>query len=190
MSRLKINRALISVYHKDKIIEFAKFLQSENIEIISSVGTYKMLKNNNIESIQVDNFVGSTNSYNGIIKTLFPVIFAAILNKRDKDFETFGIKPIDLVVVNFYPYEQLVKSGEKSINNLSEMIDIGGPTLLRAAGKNYNHVCPLSAPEQYHQIMNEIKEGGITLETRHKMAIEVFKKTAKYDKLISETLLF
>jgi len=188
MSKLIIRRALISVYHKDKIVDFAKFLVSNNVEIISSPGTYKMLKTHNIKSMPVEKFVETPNLFEGIIKTLFPVIFAGILSKRDSKSESMGIKPIDLVVVNFFPYEQLVMSGEKSVDNLIEMIDIGGPTLLRAAGKNYKYVCPVSSPDHYNQIMKEIKTGGITLETRFKMAVEVFKKTTHYDKVISETL--
>lgn len=188
MSKLIVKRALISVYHKDKIVDFAKFLETNNVEIISSPGTYKMLKTHDIKSLPVEKFVECPNLFEGIIKTLYPGIFASILCKRDRKSENKDIKPIDLVVVNFLPFEQLVMSGEKSIANLVEMIDIGGPALLRAAGKNYKYVCPVSSPDHYKNIMEEIKTGGITLETRLKMAVEVFKKIVHYDNIISESL--
>lgn len=189
MSNLVVKRALISVYHKDKIVELAKFLKENDVEIISSFGTHKLLEKHNIKTILIDEFVGYQEKYNGIIKSLFPFIFASILSKRDNNDKKIGIKPIDLVVVNFYPYEQLAFSELESKDSLLELIDIGGPALLRAASKNYKYVCPVCSPDFYKEIIDEIKSTGvISLKTRKRMAIEVFKKSSNYDRIISETL--
>jgi len=189
MSKLQIKRALISVYYKDKIVEFAKFLQEKNVEILSTGGTYKILEQNGINCIKIEDFTGSKEFFGGRVKTLHPLVHGGILSKRDEESDSLGIKTIDLVVVNLYPFENLVLSGEKSIDKLIEMIDIGGPTMLRSASKNYKYVCPVTSPEYYDKIMEEINTGGITEETRLKMAVKVFKSISYYDSLIARTLI-
>lgn len=188
MSKLKVERALLSVYYKDKIIELGKFLASKDIEILSTGGTFRILKENNVPCTSIENFTGEKEIFGGRVKTLNPIIHGGILSKRDKESKELGTKTIDLVVVNFYPFENLVSSGEKKLDNLIEMIDIGGPTMLRSASKNYKHVCPVPSPDHYGRIIDEINKGGITEDARLKMAIAVFKKTAYYDSLISKTL--
>ena len=189
MSRLKVKRALISVYYKDKILELAKVLRDNDVEIISTGGTYRILEENGIKCIPIEFFTGTKEFFGGRVKTLHPLVHGGILSKRDDEAKKSGIKEIDLVVVNLYPFENLVLSGEKSIEKLIEMIDIGGPTMLRAAAKNFEFVCPVPYPENYDTIIEEIKNGGITRETRLKMAVEVFNKTSYYDALIARTLL-
>ncbi|MCK4796374.1 MAG: bifunctional phosphoribosylaminoimidazolecarboxamide formyltransferase/IMP cyclohydrolase [Spirochaetes bacterium] len=189
MAKLEVKRALLSVYYKDNIIPFAKYLQSMGVEILSTGGTFRILDKNGIKCIPIGEFTGLKEFFGGRVKTLHPLIHGGILSKRDEESKKLGIKTIDLVVVNFYPFENLVSSGEKSIKNLIEMIDIGGPTLLRAASKNYKYVCPVPSPEYYDKIIEEIKNGGIKKKTRLKMAAEVFKATAYYDALIARTLI-
>ena len=142
MSKIQIKRALISVYYKDNLIEFAKFLKKNNVEIISTGGTFTLLKENNIECMSVEEFTGLKEFFGGRVKTLHPLIHGGILSKRDDEAKKSGIKEIDLVVVNLYPFENLVSSGEKSIDKLIEMIDIGGPTMLRASAKISNTSAP------------------------------------------------
>ncbi len=189
MSKLKVKRALISVYYKDKIIDFAKVLEENNVEIISTGGTYRILNENNIKCIPIEFFTGTKEFFGGRVKTLHPLVHGGILSKRDEDAKRSNIKEIDLIVVNLYPFENLVLSGEKSVEKLIEMIDIGGPTMLRAAAKNFEYVCPVPSQEYYEQIIDEMKSGGITRETRLKMAAEVFNQTAYYDSLITRTLM-
>ena len=189
MSRLKVKRALISVYYKDKILELAKVLRDNDVEIISTGGTYRILEENGIKCIPIEFFTGTKEFFGGRVKTLHPLVHGGILSKRDDEAKESGIKEIDLVVVNLYPFENLVLSGEKSIEKLIEMIDIGGPTMLRAAAKNFEYVCPVPYPENYDIIIEEINSGGISRETRLKMAAEVFNKTSYYDALIARTLL-
>ncbi len=189
MSKLKVKRALISVYYKDNLIPFAKFLQSKGIEIISTGGTFRLLKENDIKCIPIEEFTGVKEFFGGRVKTLHPFVHGGILSKRDKEAKNSEIKNIDMVVVNLYPFENLVLSGEKSIDKLIEMIDIGGPTMLRAASKNFKYVCPVPSPAYYDLIMKEISSGGITKETRLKLSAEVFNLISYYDALIARTLL-
>jgi phosphoribosylaminoimidazolecarboxamide formyltransferase/IMP cyclohydrolase len=189
MSRLIVKRALISVYYKDNLIKFAKFLADKGIEIISTGGTYDALIKEGINCVKIEDFTGQKEFFGGRVKTLHTLIHGGILSKRDKESDELGIKTIDLVVVNLYPFEGLLKSGEKSLDKLIEMIDIGGPTMLRSASKNYKYTCPVPSPSFYDMIQKEIEDGGITEETRLKMAVEVFKLTAYYDAIIARTLL-
>ncbi len=189
MSKLIVKRALISVYFKDKLSDFTKFLTGKGVEILSTGGTCDALEKDGIKCTKIEDFTGLKEFFGGRVKTLHPLIHGGILSKRDRESDALGIKTIDLVVVNLYPFESLVRSGEKSLDKLIEMIDIGGPTMLRSASKNYKYVCPVPSPEFYESIMKEIEDGGITEATRLKMAVEVFKTTAYYDSLISRTLM-
>ena len=187
----KIKRALISVSNKENLKPLLTILKKYNIEILSSGGTYKKIKNFKYKTIEISNFTDSPEILDGRVKTLHPKIHGGILNKRDnkkhlKDVKNNKIKNIDLVIVNFYPFEEVIK---KKLNhqNILENIDIGGPTMVRAAAKNYNDVTVITSLNQYDELINELKKnhGCTTLEFRKKMSQEAFSETAYYDSLIA-----
>jgi phosphoribosylaminoimidazolecarboxamide formyltransferase / IMP cyclohydrolase len=188
MSQIEVKRALISVFNKEGIIEFSKELDKMNVEILSTGGTYDALVKSGIRCIKIEDFTGQKEFFGGRVKTLHPLIHGGILSKRDDEAKGLGIKSIDLVVVNLYPFESVVEKGEKNLDELIEMIDIGGPTMLRAAAKNYKFTCPVIDPDNYKLIIDEMKNGGISEKTRFSLALDVFKKTSYYDSLISGIL--
>jgi phosphoribosylaminoimidazolecarboxamide formyltransferase/IMP cyclohydrolase len=188
MSRTPIERALISVFNKDGIADFAKKLVERGVEILSTGGTYKLLSGEGIACTPVEEFTGQGEFFGGRVKTLHPLIHGGILSKRDAEANDLGIKPIDLVVVNLYPFEKLVMDGETDIDTLIEMIDIGGPTMLRSAAKNNRYVCSVCDPQFYDTVIQEMDAGGITDQTRLRMAVTVFQNTSYYDAVITNTL--
>jgi len=188
MSKIQIKRAILSVYDKTGIIEFAKNLEKRGVEIISTGGTYNTLIENKINCIKIEDFTCQKEIFGGRVKTLHTKIHSGILSKRDKESEELGVKTIDLVVVNLYPFEKLVLDNEKNMDKLIEMIDIGGPTMLRAAAKNYKYVVSVCEPMFYNKIIQEMDQGGITEETRLKLALRVFKITSYYDSVIYKIL--
>jgi len=185
-----IKRALISVSDKTGIVDFAKSLQELGIEILSTGGTAKTLKDNGIDVIDVSDYTGSPEIMDGRVKTLHPKIHGGILAVRDnKDhmnqMNEQGIKSIDLVVVNLYPFEDVVGRDDASEDEIIENIDIGGPSMLRSAAKNFKYVTVVTYIDSYNQIIEEIKEHGDTLlETRKKLAFKVFSRTSHYDEAI------
>ena len=152
----KIKRALISVWNKNNLDNLLNCLKKNKIEIISSGGTYKKIKNLGFKCIEVSKFTGSPEILGGRVKTLHPKIHAGILNKRSNknhtiDLKKNNFKEIDLVIVNFYPFEEILnKTKNKKI--ILENIDIGGPALVRAAAKNYNDVVTITNPQQYIEL--------------------------------------
>jgi len=190
----KFKRALISVSNKNGIADFAKKLSKHNIEIISTGGTAAFLKENNIKIKQVSEITGSPEILDGRVKTLHPIIHAGILAKRDKKqhidtLKKQGIKPINLVVCNLYPFEQTIQKPNVSIEEVIENIDIGGPTLIRAAAKNYRDVIILTNPRQYDDFLKNIETNKkIDLKERERYAIEAYTHTAQYDTIISQYL--
>ena len=151
-----IKRALISVYDKEGITALAKILSGEGVEIISTGGTYKLLRENNINVSTVEEITGFPEIMNGRVKTLHPDIFAGILADRDNpdhlsETEEHGIKAIDLVIVNLYPFEDTVAKENVTDAEAIEQIDIGGVSLIRAAAKNYRHVNVLTDIKQYDE---------------------------------------
>lgn len=186
-----MKRALISVYDKTGIVEFAKELKGLGWQIISTGGTYKELKEAGIEVIDIEDITGFPEILEGRVKTLNPYIHGGILFKRDnKDhvdtLEKLNIGPIDLVVNNLYPFEETIKDGNASHEDIIENIDIGGPSMIRAAAKNYKYVTVIVDPKDYPRVLKELKEEGETkLETRLYLARKVFNYTAYYDNLIS-----
>lgn len=188
MGTIKVERALLSVFDKTGIVEFARELKKRGVEILSTGGTYKKLVEEGIECVAIDEYTGQKEIFGGRVKTLHPLIHGGILSKRDKEAEEIGMRGIDLVVVNLYPFESLVEKGEKELAKLIEMIDIGGPTMLRSAAKNYKFCCPLPKACYYNTILKELESGGIKEETRLMMALEVFKTTSYYDTVITSTL--
>jgi len=186
-----IKRALVSVSDKRGLVEFIRELDRLEVEIISTGGTAKILKEAGINVIDVSQYTGFPEIMDGRVKTLHPLIHGGILARREnpKDLEamtSLGIKPIDMVVVNLYPFEATIKKEDVKLEEAIENIDIGGPTLLRAAAKNYKDVIVIVDPEDYSSVIDDIKKGDISQEKRFKLAKKVFSHTARYDALIAE----
>lgn len=191
MANAPIKRALLSVYDKTGIVEFAKALHDEfGIEIISTGGTAKLLKENAIPVTLVEEVTGFPEMMDGRVKTLHPKIHAGILADRDnaehmRSLEEQSIKPIDMVVVNLYPFEETVADPSCTLEQAIEMIDIGGPCMLRAAAKNHKHVLPVFDPAGYPEVIgalrNQAKESSNLDEVRLRYAAGTFEVTACYD---------
>ncbi len=191
---MAIKRALISVYNKDGIVEFGKFLSKEGVGIVSSGGTSKALRAGGVQTFDVSDLTGFPEMMGGRIKTLHPKVHGGILAKRSKkehmkQAQDMGISMIDLVAVNLYPFEQVTGKPDCTIDEAVENIDIGGPTLLRAAAKNYQNVIVISNPEKYPQVMQEISEtGDVSEKTRKMLALETFSYITHYDAVIEAYL--
>ena len=189
---MPIKRALISVSDKTGIAEFAKNLSSLNIEIISTGGTAKLLQDNNISVTEVSDFTGYPEMMAGRVKTLNPKIHGGILARRGKDEDVMSqndIKPIDLVVVNLYPFQQTINNLNSTEEDAIENIDIGGPAMLRSSAKNYISVTVVVDTADYKQVIDEItKDGNTTLSMRKSLAMKAFEHTAQYDGAIASYL--
>jgi len=187
----KIRRALISVSDKTGIVDFAHELKSFNVEIVSTGGTAKTLRDAGIEVRDVSDVTGFPEMMDGRVKTLHPKIHGALLGIRDNDehqaaMQVHGIEPIDMVVVNLYPFEQTIARAGVTLEEAIEQIDIGGPALIRSAAKNYKDVAVITSPENYRQIRTELilDDGALTLATREQLARLAFMRTAFYDSAI------
>ena len=183
-------RALISVSDKTNIVEFAKGLEKHGFEIISTGGTFTYLKNNGVACISIEDVTHFPEILEGRVKTLHPKIHGGLLSKRgnelhNKHVAENNIEYIDLVCVNLYPFEATVKKEGVSEEEIIENIDIGGPSMLRSAAKNFNDVTVVTDIRDYDRILNELENGGITLATRRSLAIKVFNTTASYDAAIA-----
>lgn len=193
MKIIPIRRALISVSNKDGIVDFAKKLAELNVEIISTGGTSQLLSQANIPHKQVEDVTGFPEMLGGRVKTLHPKIHGGILGKRDKhEIEALEneIRWIDLVVVNFYPFSEVIQKKELSWDEVVEYIDIGGPTMVRAAAKNFAWVSVVVDPNDYQQIVTEItNEGGLDLAFRKQLAEKAFGMTYRYDGMIHNYFL-
>jgi phosphoribosylaminoimidazolecarboxamide formyltransferase/IMP cyclohydrolase len=183
-----ISRALISVTDKSGLVEFAQFLAGYQIEILSTGGTAKLLREQGVPVVEVSDYTGFPEMLDGRVKTLHPKIHGGILGRRDlashqEQMAAQGITPIDLVVVNLYQFEQAVAKPGCTLEDAIENIDIGGPTLLRAAAKNYQDVTVVVDPADYPQVMAEMKlnKGATNVGTRFILARKVFKLTHEYD---------
>ena len=187
-------RALISVSDKTGIVEFAKELVSLGVEIISTGGTYQKLKDEGIPAIEVSSLTGFPECLDGRVKTLHPVIHAGLLAMRSKkehmnQLEQLGITPIDMVVVNLYPFKQTILKDGVTREEAVENIDIGGPTMLRSAAKNYQDVAVVVDPEDYDIVIKELKEEGqVSLDTKFYFMQKVFMHTSNYDTMIANYL--
>ena len=186
---VKIKRALLSVSDKSGITELAKSLENGGVEIISTGGTLKHLADAGIKVKEVSDFTGSPEMMEGRVKTLHPKIHAGILSRREKDLDEVKenfIEEIDLVVINLYPFEETVKK-RVSLEETIENIDIGGPTIIRAAAKNFYYVTVLSSPEDYPDFIDEFsKDNKVSYKTRSELARKAFDKISKYDLAISK----
>jgi phosphoribosylaminoimidazolecarboxamide formyltransferase/IMP cyclohydrolase len=185
-------RALLSVSDKSGLVEFAKALTKQGWELLSTGGTQKALMEGGIAVTPVEEVTAFPECFGGRVKTMHPKIMGGILMRRDnpsdvEEARKQGIEPIDLVVVNLYPFEEAVKRNAKG-SDLIEQIDIGGPTLLRSAAKNALHVTVICDVADYPRVLKETAKGGTSLELRKELAAKVFARTAAYDALIAEQL--
>ena len=188
----KIKTALISVSDKKNLKPLLDILKKNKVKIISSGGTYKEIKKLKYECLEVSEFTNSPEILEGRVKTLHPKIHAGILNKRNskshlRDLKNNNFEDIDLVVVNFYPFENTLKH-TSSHSKIIENIDVGGPTMVRSAAKNYKYVTVITSSDQYEKFIKEIKinNGSTTLKFREKLSKIAFTETAYYDSIISE----
>lgn len=189
---IKIRRALLSVSDKTNLIELAKALSGLGVEIISTGGTQAELKKARIKSISISSFTGFPEILGGRVKTLHPKVFGGILAKREdeeqkREITEQDIKYVDLVVVNLYPFGRVISQKEVKEDEAIENIDIGGPSMLRAAAKNHQSVAVVVNPQKYGEIIQELEahDGSLSLETRLSLAKEAFFYTAYYDSLIA-----
>lgn len=191
---MNIKRALISVADKTGILDFAKQLSNHGIEIISTGGTYKYLTENGVPALEVAGITKFPEILDGRVKTLHPMIHGAILAKKTdakhvEEMNQHGIKSIDLVCVNLYPFESTVNQEKCTLTEAIENIDIGGVALIRASGKNYAHVAIITSPSDYTKVLEEISQSrSVTENTRLELARKAFSHTAYYDSLISSYL--
>src|SRR5208282_901129 len=191
----KIERALVSVSDKTGIVGFAKTLTRLGIEIISTGGTSKLLKENNVTVTEISEYTGFPEILDGRVKTLHPKIHAGLLYRRGRpeDEETIrnlGVKPIDMVVVNLYPFENAT-SQSTDVENAIENLDIGGPTMIRSAAKNYRNVIIVTDPLDYQKLTEELEQSGGTVSepTRFQLMLKAFERTASYDVAIHSFFL-
>lgn len=194
-SMIKINRAILGVYDKAGIIEFAKVLRKYGVEILSTGGTAKTLRGGDVEVKEVSDYTGFPEMMDGRVKTLHPKIHGGLLAVRDneehvKQAKANGVEFIDMVVVNLYPFEATIAKPNVTLDEAIENIDIGGPTMIRAAAKNYKYVAVVTDPSQYKEVLDEMEKnnGALSLATRFKLAKAVFKLTSHYDGAISKYL--
>jgi phosphoribosylaminoimidazolecarboxamide formyltransferase / IMP cyclohydrolase len=188
----KITRALISVSDKTGIVEFAKKLESFGVEIISTGGTSKLLNENGVKVVNISDYTGFPEMLDGRVKTLHPYIHGGLLGLRDNKehveiMEKHGIKAIDMVVVNLYPFEATVAKENVTKEEAIENIDIGGPTMLRSASKNNKFVTVICNSCDYDTVLEEMQEneGAVSEETNYKLAVKVFEHTCRYDGAIA-----
>jgi len=190
---MRIERAILSVSDKTGIVELARALRAKDVEILSTGGTAKHLADNGIEVTSIAQWSGAPEILGGRVKTLTPRVFGAILFDRANeshraDVDRLGIPPIDLVVVNLYPFETTIAKDGVTVDEAIEQIDVGGPSMLRAAAKNHRSVLPLCDPSLYADFLREFESGQISEDFRRRCAVEVFRKTSKYDATIADFL--
>jgi phosphoribosylaminoimidazolecarboxamide formyltransferase/IMP cyclohydrolase len=191
----KINRAVVSVSDKQGLGEFAKVLADLGVEILSTGGTAKSLREQGVAVVDVSEYTGFPEMMEGRVKTLHPKIHGGILGDRSKkdhvsQMKAQGIEPIDMVVVNLYPFEATVAKEGCTLEDAIENIDIGGPTLVRAAAKNYRHVTVVVDPADYPRLARELKagNGAVSERTNFELARKAFAHTHHYDGAIAEYL--
>ncbi|WP_417792015.1 bifunctional phosphoribosylaminoimidazolecarboxamide formyltransferase/IMP cyclohydrolase [Stutzerimonas xanthomarina] len=190
-TRLPVRRALISVSDKTGVIEFARELVALGVEILSTGGTFKLLRENQIAAIEVADYTGFPEMMDGRVKTLHPKIHGGILGRRDLDDEVMvehGINPIDLVAVNLYPFAATVAKPGCALPDAIENIDIGGPTMVRSAAKNHKDVAIIVNADDYASVIENLKTGGLTYAQRFDLALKAFEHTASYDGMIANYL--
>jgi len=192
---IKIKRAIISVSDKNGVVNLAKGLADNNVEILSTGGTARKLRESGVDVTEISEYTKSKEILGGRVKSLHPKIHGGILAIRDnaehkKDLQDSGIEDIDLVVVNLYPFKDVIKKKDVSLEEAIENIDIGGPTMLRSAAKNYKYVTIVTDPADYKSLVDELNanKGSISDETNFKLAVKAFSHVAGYDAAISNYL--
>ena len=186
----KVSRALISVSDKNGIVDFARALQELNIELLSTGGTFRLLKENNISVTEVSDYTNFPEMMDGRVKTLHPKVHGGILGRRgvdDEVMEEHSIKPIDMVIVNLYPFASTVSDPTCTLPDAIENIDIGGPTMVRSAAKNHKDVAVLVNNNDYAEVVEELKknQGQLKYQTRYELMVKAFEHTAGYDGMIA-----
>lgn len=186
----KVSRALISVSDKNGIVDFARALQELNIELLSTGGTFRLLKENNISVTEVSDYTNFPEMMDGRVKTLHPKVHGGILGRRgvdDEVMEKHSIKPIDMVIVNLYPFASTVSDPTCTLPDAIENIDIGGPTMVRSAAKNHKDVAVLVNNNDYAEVVEELKknQGQLKYQTRYELMVKAFEHTAGYDGMIA-----
>lgn len=190
-TRLPVRRALISVSDKTGVVDFARELAALGVEILSTGGTFKLLRDNGIAAVEVADYTGFPEMMDGRVKTLHPKIHGGILGRRDLDgavMAEHGINPIDLVAVNLYPFAATVAKAGCTLPDAIENIDIGGPTMVRSAAKNHKDVAIVVNASDYAGIVAALKAGGLTYAQRFDLALKAFEHTAAYDGMIANYL--
>ncbi len=192
MDRVPVKRALLSVFHKEGVVELGRALDSVGAEILSTGGTLKALRAAGVPALEVADWTGFPEMMDGRVKTLHPKIHGGLLGRRDDPrhvaaMHEHGLGAIDLVAVNLYPFEETAAAGAARAE-VVEKIDIGGPSMLRSAAKNHDFVAVLCDPADYAAVAQEIREGGTTLATRRRLAAKVFARTSAYDGAIARWL--
>ena len=186
----KISRALISVSDKTGIVEFARTLDDQGVEILSTGGTFKLLKEQGIAVVEVSQYTGFPEMMDGRVKTLHPKVHGGILGRRGTDekvMDEHGIKAIDMVVVNLYPFAATVADPNCELPTAIENIDIGGPTMVRSAAKNHRDVAIVVNASDYQTVAEEMQsnQGQLSYKTRYQLMVKAFEHTAAYDGMIA-----
>ena len=190
---IKVRRALISVSDKTGIVEFAQALSAQGVEILSTGGTYKLLCDNNVAAVEVSDYTKFPEMMDGRVKTLHPKVHGGILGRRGQDdavMAEHGINPIDMVVVNLYPFESTIARDDCTLPMAIENIDIGGPTMVRSAAKNNAFVAIVVNAESYDSVLQQMSDsdGQLCQQTRFDLAVQAFEHTAAYDGAIANYL--
>ena len=191
----KIKKALISVSDKTGVVEFAKSLAIFDIEFLSTGGTAKILREAGLTVKDVSEHTGFPEMLDGRVKTLHPMIHGGLLGLRSnpdhvKTMKDHNIEPIDMVVINLYPFEKTIMKPDCTFVDAIENIDIGGPAMLRSAAKNFESVSVIIDPADYSAVLDDMKanDGSVLRETNYRLAIKVFDTTSSYDRMIEEYL--
>jgi phosphoribosylaminoimidazolecarboxamide formyltransferase/IMP cyclohydrolase len=190
----KVFTALISVTDKSGIVDFARSLEELGIEILSTGGTARTIRDGGVKVLDISEYTGFPEMMDGRVKTLHPKVHGGLLGRRDNQqdiqmMRIHGIKDINMVVVNLYQFEQTISRAGCTLEEAVENIDIGGPSMLRSAAKNFRYVTVIVDPSDYPQVLKEIRESGqTTLKTRFELAKKVFNHTWQYDRAISDYL--
>jgi phosphoribosylaminoimidazolecarboxamide formyltransferase/IMP cyclohydrolase len=191
---LEVRTAILAVSDKTGIVELAKALADRGVTLIGTSGTAKLLRQASIAAGEISEVTGSPQMLDGRLKTLHPMIHGGLQYLRDnethqREIRQHGIRPIDMVVVNLYPFEEVSTVPHIPLDRVLQNIDVGGPALVRSAAKNYRSVAVITSPAQYASVLAEIRnDGGIGERTLEQLAVAAFDYTARYDKLIHEAL--
>jgi phosphoribosylaminoimidazolecarboxamide formyltransferase/IMP cyclohydrolase len=183
-----VRRALVSVSDKRGLIPFVTGLRELGVEVLSTGGTCRQLREAGLDVIEVSEKTGFPEIMDGRVKTLHPVIHGGLLGRRGKDesvMEEHGIEPIDLLVVNLYPFEQTIAREDATIGDAIENIDIGGPAMIRAASKNHDGVAVIVEPDDYESVLEDLKNDKLSLASRRRLAAKAYAHTASYDTAIT-----